>query len=664
MPKFSLNIRWLFLALPLIALWPGGPLAAAQDTYPKLANYYLKYYDLVTPDELTQAKKWDLLILPNEISMKFPEFIRAFKAAGPEKTVIAYNTPGMVLHLPHTLYKKVDDANLWLRGGAGEKLEVWNNLFTVNATSSAWQNMYVASVGDTYRQAPWDGSFYDTFESTIDRYSTDGIDIDGDGRVDPPATVNTRWRQALISILQKTRDAYPDKAIVMNGTSDSYYQPNVNGRMFESFPAWWEGGPSYWQSSMYNYLRRLPPLNKQPNYYVINSNTNGQQGMDAYQKMRFGLTSTLLGDGYYSFSYGLTHEQLWWYDEYDVKLGRADSSYFNLLKPQSDYIEPGLWRRDFENGISLVNSTDKTQLYVFNREQFEKIHGTQDRLVNDGTTVNYVKLAPSDGIILRRVKQDIVASSFSNGDLVRSFDITGSQLRNGFFAYRPDINAGVNVIIDDLDADGRREKLYEKSGKLLVASPGRATVTIAPFGAKFAGRLSFATADFDRDGNREIVVAPASGGGPQVLIFNRSGKLLSPGFFAFDKSFRGGVKLSAGDVNNDGRDDIVAAPVSSLAPQIRIFSDKGRLTGSFLAYAQSYRGGVNTAVGDIDGDGKNELVTGAAAGGPHVRIFTSGGQLRGQFMAFDPSGRTGVRVMISDVDGDGKNEILAGTANF
>lgn len=643
----------LFLPLPV----------SAKDTYPRLANYYLKYYELVTTEELEQARKWDLLILPNEISLRFPEYISSLKEQG-DKIVIAYNTPGMVLHLPHTLYNWVDQRNLWLLGGSGEKLEVWNNLFTVNATSSEWQDAYVASMGDKFREAPWDGAFYDTFESTIDRYSNDGIDISGDGIVDPPSLVNTRWRQALISILSKTRQSFPDKYIVINGTSDGFYQPDVNGRMFESFPAYWEGGPSYWQSSMYNYLRRLPPLNRQPNIYVINSNTNGQQGMDAYQKMRYGLTSTLLGDGYYSFSYGLTHEQLWWYDEYDVNLGHADSSYYNLLKPQSDYIEPGLWRRDFENGISIVNSTSKSQLYVFNHEQFEKIRGTQDKFVNDGSTINYIKLAPSDGIILRRVKQDITGSSFSNGDLIRAFNIRGEQVRNGFFAYKPDIESKVNILIDDLDGDGRQEKIYEKGGKLIISGGSRSTLTIQPFGTAFKGRLSFATADFNNDGSKEIVVAPASGGGPQLKIYNAAGRLLNPGFFVYDKNFRGGVKVSAGDVNNDGKAEIVVTPVSGMSPQIKILTDKGQMVGSFLAYAQTYKGGVNTAIGDIDDDGRNELITGAAAGGPHVRVFSASGQLKSQFMAFDPSSRTGVRVMVSDVDGDGHQELLAGTANF
>jgi hypothetical protein len=97
---------------------------------------------------------------------------------------------------------------------------------------------------------------------------------------------------------------------------------------------------------------------------------------------------------------------------------------------------------------------------------------------------------------------------------------------------------------------------------------------------------------------------------------------------------------------------------------IKILSEQGRTLGSFSAYDKNFRGGVNVAVGDVDNDGKNELVAGAATGGPHVRIFDYAGRLRGQFMAYDPKTGTGISVMIADTDGDGKNEILAGTASF
>ncbi len=654
--KFFLPILFFLLVAP--------SLTQAKDTYPRLANIYLKYFELVSPDEYNQLMKWDLLILPNETSLRQSSFLQRYKNEK-KGIALAYTYPAMSLTLSHTLYSRIEQDNLWLRDKDGNKLQIWSGLYAVNLTSSRWQNMNIDFVQSKMNEGDWAGIMYDTVDSSINHYSRNGIDINSDGRVDDAAAVNSAWQRSMAELFKKTRSGpLQNKTMIMNGNSVASYQPDMNGRVFETFPTPWEGNGT-WQATMYQYLRRLPPLNKAPQLFVINSNTNNTGAQNDYRKMRFGLTSTLLGDGYFSFDYGdQAHQQLWWYDEYDVALGRAESSFYNLLNNNSDFVEAGLWRRDFENGVSIVNSTTKPQLYIFKREQFEKIKGTQDRNMNDGSRVNYVRLNPNDGIIMRKANQDIVGTPFFNGHFVRVFNTSGTQVRNGFFAYRADLPSNAEVLYDDLNSDGTRDRISEQNGYLTVARGGRSSVRITPFGASFKGKLSFAAHDFNKDGSKEIVVAPASGGGPNVKIYSSDGKLLSAGFFVFDKNFRGGVSLTVGDINNDGTAEIIVAPGKGLAPTVKMFNDKGKLIGSFLAYDKKFRGGVNLVVGDADNDGKQDLVTGPMSGGPHVRVFDYAGRLKLQFMAFDASSNTGVSVMVADTDGDLKNEILAGTANF
>jgi len=86
-----------------------------------------------------------------------------------------------------------------------------------------------------------------------------------------------------------------------------------------------------------------------------------------------------------------------WFDEYDHSLGSG------LAKPTAAW-QKGVWRRDFDNGIVLVNPKGNGPQTVTLEEPFVKIKGSQDPTTNNGQTVTTVSLKDRDGIILMRTK--------------------------------------------------------------------------------------------------------------------------------------------------------------------------------------------------------------------------------------------------------------------
>jgi hypothetical protein len=180
-------------------------------------------------------------------------------------------------------------------------------------------------------------------------------------------------------------------------------------------------------------------------------------------------------------------------------------------------------------------------------------------------------------------------------------------------------------------------------------------------------------ADLDGDGYDEMVIGP--GPGPYhpslVTVFDRDGNLTTS--FPAYGTMRYGVNLAAGDLDGDGSDEIItgAGPGAVFGPHVRGWRQSGGsvmpMPGvSFMAYG-TLRWGVNVATGDLDGDGREEIVTGAGPGdvfGPHVRGWRyNGGAITPlqpvSFLAYGTN-QYGVKVACGDIDGDGMAEIVTG----
>jgi hypothetical protein len=243
----------------------------------------------------------------------------------------------------------------------------------------------------------------------------------------------------------------------------------------------------------------------------------------------------------------------------------------------------------------------------------------------------------------------------------RLLDPSGAE-RFNVTPFGLDFSGGVRAAVGDLTADGVPDLVTAAGaggGPRVVGYDGATGRQLTgPLGSFFAfdpaftGGLSVAVADLNRDGFADLVAAAGPGGGPHVKAFDGKTGQEVASFFAYDAAFRGGAGVTAADLDGDDRAEIVTGAGPGGGPHVKTFGADGVRRAEFFAYEPSFRGGVRVTAGDLDGDTEAEIVTGAGAGGgPAVRVFdgTTGGGVGG-FMAGDAAGRAGVEVGVRHLD--------------
>jgi len=162
---------------------------------------------------------------------------------------------------------------------------------------------------------------------------------------------------------------------------------------------------------------------------------------------------------------------------------------------------------------------------------------------------------------------------------------------------------------------GPHVKVYNNDGTLRFS--------FFAYAPKFPGGVRVATADVNGDGVDDIITGAGPGGGPHVEVFDGTTGNLIRSFFAYASNFSGGVFVAAGDVNGDGKADIITGTGAGVITDVRVFDGAtGNLIDDFQPYNAGFTGGVTVAAGDVSGDGKADIITGAGpGGGPHVEAF-------------------------------------------
>ena len=160
-----------------------------------------------------------------------------------------------------------------------------------------------------------------------------------------------------------------------------------------------------------------------------------------------------------------------------------------------------------------------------------------------------------------------------------------------------------------------------------------------PYWVRFEGALNLAMGDLNGDSVSETATAAGAGGPPHIKTYSNNNTFLGE-FMAYDPSFRGGIDIALGDTDGDGIDEIITGPGAGGGPWVRVFNTQAQLISQFAAYDPEFKGGIRLS-GDTNGDGIDEIITGpGAGGGPWVRVFSAAtGLAVSQFAAYDPNSR-------------------------
>ncbi len=365
--------------------------------------------------------------------------------------------------------------------------------------------------------------------------------------------------------------------------------------------------------------------------------------------------------------------------------GADNQEYPSDIDP-ADGFTSVIWTYDADRNGAVRASTG-THRVIYLAFGFEGIDNADDRREVMQRSITW--LDPENSPALKRLLTG-PGPGFDNPPLVRVFPPEQDAVEEYEFSAYGAASYGVNVASGDVTGSGR-DTILTGAGPGDIYGPHvrgfsvdgtpLSGLNFLAYGTNKYG-VNVAVGDIDADGYDEIITGAGPGAvfGPHVRGWDHDGgsgvsSIGGVNYFAYGTP-KWGVNVACGDIDGDGYDEIVtgAGPGAVYGPHVRGWNVDGGTAASipavsFFGYG-TLKYGVNVSCGDLDGDGIDEIVTGAGPGavfGPHVRGWNyDGGTVESMtginFFAWDPAGaRYGAKVYAgADLNYDGRDDLIVG----
>jgi hypothetical protein len=418
------------------ASFAGADSRLSSHSFPKLFIQLQSYLPGLV--KIKEASFRDLLVIDAEVVPNNPEFLGAYgviRTANPGAVILAYFSaadiiPGNTATINAGFMSLLKEV-WYLKDIYGARFKLfelspgfWTDMLNLTMGVNSFLPKYLNN--SVLSKNLVDGIFYDWINDDISwlNHRTDvpcGLpDLNNDGRPESDEALNKRWIAGTKTLLTNSAKFFLPGSLIMGnsgGVTEHTYGNKVDGLMIENFLG------ANWAYMMRKHIRHLS-YSRRHTLSMIMANARQTD----YKTMRYSLCSALMFNGYFAYTNKSgAYMATWWYDEYSVDtasgkavkslkykgyLGKPLGDAFNVLKASEklktvllseNYLEARnkVWRRDFKNGIVLINPSDKNVTVDLGGE-FRKIKGVYDKAFNNGSRIKTILLAKKSGVVLLR----------------------------------------------------------------------------------------------------------------------------------------------------------------------------------------------------------------------------------------------------------------------